>query len=235
MMERLGTIEGALLRLFTKEARVAAARFLEERFRVVTLAGPALRDVTWSPGQKVQIALGGWVQRTYTPMSWDASAGTTELLLFDHGEAPGATWARTLEVGDVCTLFGPRASLALADVPRPALVFGDETSIGLAHALRHTPGGTKDVDVVLEVDDRALVQKVLDALGLTGVTLVERRAGEAHLEDVASLVKRSLAGAALTGKATSIQRLNRALRARGMTSRQLRTRAYWAPGKTGLD
>ncbi|HTN62803.1 MAG TPA: hypothetical protein VL147_14870 [Devosia sp.] len=39
----------------------------------------------------------------------------------------------------------------------------------------------------------------------------------------------------LTGKASSIQKLNRALRSHGILSPQLKTEAYWAPGKTGLD
>jgi NADPH-dependent ferric siderophore reductase len=39
----------------------------------------------------------------------------------------------------------------------------------------------------------------------------------------------------LTGKATSIQRLQRALKAQGVPRSRLLTKAYWAPGKTGLD
>lgn len=39
----------------------------------------------------------------------------------------------------------------------------------------------------------------------------------------------------LTGKASSIQRVSRALKAAGVASSRMRTKAYWAPGKTGLD
>ncbi|WP_293551315.1 hypothetical protein [Parvibaculum sp.] len=39
----------------------------------------------------------------------------------------------------------------------------------------------------------------------------------------------------LTGTSLSIQRLSKALKARGFTSGQIKAKAYWAPGKTGLD
>jgi hypothetical protein len=39
----------------------------------------------------------------------------------------------------------------------------------------------------------------------------------------------------LSGKATSIQRLSKQLRQLGISRGRLQTKAYWAPGKAGLD
>lgn len=39
----------------------------------------------------------------------------------------------------------------------------------------------------------------------------------------------------LTGKATSIQRLRRLLKTLNVPSSRVMTKAYWAPGKVGLD
>src|SRR5712691_4540862 len=39
----------------------------------------------------------------------------------------------------------------------------------------------------------------------------------------------------LTGKAQSIQHVRRVLNQRGVGSRRVRTKAYWAPGKRGLE
>jgi ferric-chelate reductase (NADPH) len=39
----------------------------------------------------------------------------------------------------------------------------------------------------------------------------------------------------LSGKAQSIQVIGRALKETGIAPRRLRTKAYWAPGKKGLD
>ena len=69
-------------------------------------------------------------------------------------------------------------------------------------------------------------------------TLVERVAGEAHLGAVATQTSSLAAGGAhfvLTGKAQSIQHVSRALKTAGVGSSRIKAKAYWAPGKTGLD
>jgi NADPH-dependent ferric siderophore reductase len=235
-----GRLEGALARIFMKSATVSECRTLDERFRLVTLTGDALRGVRWTPGQKVQVAMGGWAYRTFTPLSWDAARGTTQLLVFLHGDAPGAAWGRALKEGDPCTLFGPRDSLDLTALDRPALLFGDETSLGLAHALRYTPSGADGVRLVFEVDSRSVVADVLKHLGIASADLIERRPQEAHLDEVVEVAvghlrAHGIKSFALSGKAPSIQALNKRLRALGLGGRQIRTRAYWAPGKVGLD
>ena len=235
-----GLIEGVVLKLFTRSAKITAVEALTDSFRLITLGGEALQGVPWIPGQKVQMQFGSWVQRTYTPISWDAHSGSTQLLAYLHGDSPGANWARSVELGDSCTLFGPRDSLNLNALERPALLFGDETSFGLAHALRFTPGKARGVELVLEVASQDAARTVLERVGVANAHLVTRTAGDAHLQEVeekvaAILGKEPLEQCVLSGKSTSIQRLNRTLRQRGLSSRQIKTRAYWAPGKKGLD
>lgn len=235
-----GRIEGALNRLFMKSAKVRECRELDEQFRLVTLGGDELRGVRWTPGHKVQVALGGWVHRTYTPHCWDAALGSTQLLLFLHGDGPGAAWGRALKAGGACTLFGPRDSLNLRALEPPALLFGDETSFGVAHAMRFTSRGAEGVRMVFEVSSRAVAEGVLGHLGIAGAELIERQPGDAHLGEVEELVADrlqalSIKACALSGKASSIQRVNRRVRSLGLQRRQIRTRAYWAPGKVGLD
>jgi ferric-chelate reductase (NADPH) len=235
-----GPVEGALTRFFMKSSTVRELSVLDERFRLVTLSGASLRGVRWTPGQKVQVALGGWAYRTFTPLSWDAVNGSTQLLLYLHGEAPGSIWGRALQVGDSCTLFGPRDSLDLNALDRPALVFGDETSFALAHALRFTSRGAADVRVVLEVSSKAVAEGILGQLEIANAELIERTPDDSHLSQVEQIAvghlqARAIKSCALSGKASSIQRLNKRLRSLGLSSSQLRTRAYWAPGKVGLD
>ena len=84
---------------------------------------------------------------------------------------------------------------------------------------------------------------VLDALGrgmLRNATLVGRRDGDAHLEGIASTLRRyALADSyrqyVFSGKAPSIQRLTRGLKQVGAKPSQMTVKAYWAPGKVGLD
>lgn len=230
----------AVLSLFTKRASVSEIVRLSGDFSLVRLAGEALRGVTWAPGQKLQLAVQGFQLRTFTPIAWDAERGTTELFVYAHGAGPVARWVGALAVGSECALFGPRGSLDLGALEHPGLLFGDETSFGLAHALRFTAHGGAGVEVLLEVTAPRAAEEALGVLGVVGARLVERREGDAHLqlveERLAELAREAaLRGAVLSGKASSIQAVSRRLRALGVERRKIRAKAYWAPGKSGLD
>jgi ferric-chelate reductase (NADPH) len=233
-----GRLTRALLRWLMHSARVAAVETLSPRFRLVDLEGTALQNIDWTAGQKVQVAMGSALTaRTYTPMTWDAANGRTRILTYSHGEGPGSHWANGLRQGDACQFFGPRRSLDLPDVAAPVVLFGDETSFGLAAALRQCPNAN-GATYVFEASDADEARLVLEAIGLGQATLFERAADDAHLAAAEAEVLRLAASGAhfvLTGKAASIQRLSRALKAAGVGSSRLKSKAYWAPGKTGLD
>jgi ferric-chelate reductase (NADPH) len=221
-----------------RPARVAAVETLSPHFRLVDLEGEALRNIAWTPGQKVQVAMGsGLSARTYTPISWDAGSGRTRLLTFAHGDGPGSRWAGGLCEGAACQFFGPRPSLDLSGLESPVVLFGNETSFGLAAALRGSPRA-EGVTHVFEASDVAESQAGLEAIGLGHATLIERMADDAHLAAAKAEVVRLAASGAhfvLTGKASSIQQVSRALKAVGVVSSRVKTKAYWAQGKIGLD
>jgi ferric-chelate reductase (NADPH) len=117
------------------------------------------------------------------------------------------------------------------------VLFGDETSFGLAAALRDSPQAGGAIHV-FEASDVAESRPVLEAIGLGQATLIERIADDAHLAAAEAEVLRLAASGAhfvLTGKASSIHRVSRALKAIGIVSSRVKTKAYWAQGKTGLD
>ncbi len=233
-----GRFGKALLRMLMKQAQVVEAETVAEGFRLITLESPAFKDLHWIPGQKVQIAMGSaFVARTFTPIEWDAKSGRTRLLGYAHGSGPGSAWVSDSKPGDGCDVFGPRASLDVSRAGATRVAFGDETSIGLAYALSRHAAGT-GWECLLEVNSAAPVREVLVRLGLDRVELFERTGNDAQLEDIARRVPNlDAVGAAfiLTGKASSIQRLGRALKASGVPSSRLMVKPYWAPGKTGLD
>jgi NADPH-dependent ferric siderophore reductase len=221
-----------------RPARVAAVETLSPHFRLADLEGEALRNVAWTAGQKVQVSMGsGLSARTYTPMSWDADRGRTRMLTFAHGDGPGSRWASGLREGDICQFFGPRRSLDLSGLESPVVLFGDETSFGLAAAFRDSLQDARATHV-FEVADVVESRPVLEAIGLGKATLIERIADDAHLAAAeAEMLRLAASGAhfVLTGKASSIQRVSRALKAIGVVSSRVKTKAYWAPGKIGLD
>jgi NADPH-dependent ferric siderophore reductase len=232
-----GYVARTLLRWFMRPARVAAAAAISEHFRLIDLEGDALKNIAWTVGQKLQISMGaGLTARTYTPMSWDPEHGRTRLLAFMHGDAPGSRWAEGLREGDMCQFLGPRRSLDLSGIEAPLVLFGDETSFALAAAL----SGVRTLRpiFIFEVTDIAQSRSVLEGIGLGDATVIARATDDAHLGAAAGAVAAQASAGAhfvLTGRAAAIQHVNRALRAAGVGSPRMKAKAYWAPGKTGLD
>lgn len=237
-----GRLSRALIRMLMKHARVVDAESVADGFRLMTLESPEFQGLRWVPGQKIQIAMGSaFVARTFTPIDWDAAAGRTRILGYVHGHGPGSAWIRDARPDDECDVFGPRASLDLRLAAGMRVVLGDETSIGLAYAAsRHSAGSP--LRCLLEVNTVTITRDVLTRLGLgvdlDGIELFERTEHDAHLDAIERRVSALAATGAtffLTGKASSIQRLHRGLKALGVPAARLLTKAYWALGKTGLD
>ncbi len=178
-----GRISRTLIRLMMKHARVAGNEAIGDRFRLVTLEGPELRGVDWIAGEFVQIAMGSAFRaRSYTPIDWDKAAGRTRLLGYVHGgDGPGRAWLADVRPGDECDFFGPRRSLDMRHIAGPIVLCGDETAIGLAHALIHE-NPSRRVICHFEVDDAAAGREAVAALGIAAACAFHaRRAGDAHL------------------------------------------------------
>ena len=233
-----GRFSKALIGLFMKRARIAAVEDVADRFRLVTFEGDALQGIAWAPGHKVQIAMGSaFATRTYTPVDWDVTQGRTRILGYAHGDGPGSAWLSGLCIGDECDIFGPRRSLDIGPAASPLTAFGDETSIGLVHALASI-NRLEAARACFEVSDVASSRQVLARLGLEGARLISRRSEDAHVEDLqAALGAPAAAGASfiLTGKASTIQRLRQTLKLLDVPAGRILTKAYWATGKSGLD
>ncbi len=235
-----GRLTALLMRWLFRQATVAKVEALSEHVRLITLAGESLKTVEWIAGQKIQIAVGGNANRTYTPISWDVRHGETRLLAFSHGDGPGSVWASTVRVGEMCQFFGPRPSLDLDGLGELPFLFGDETSFGLAQALcaKRAPSGTGAF--LFEVTSVEASEQVWHASGMPRAIFVQRAEHDAHLAEIEAQTLKILtdwapANFVLTGKASSIQCIGKLLKKQGVTSSRLKAKAYWAPGKAGLD
>jgi NADPH-dependent ferric siderophore reductase len=149
----------------------------------------------------------------------------------------GSAWILGVEPGDECDLFGPRASLDVRQTTGPLAIFGDETSIGLAYALaRHDPA--RSVACHFEVGNVESCKQVVARLGIGDTVLFARSDDDAHLAALEATLPALIATGAsfvLTGKAGTIQQLRQSLKRQAVGTKQIVTKAYWAPGKVGLD
>jgi NADPH-dependent ferric siderophore reductase len=229
-------LDRALYRLFMREVIVAAVETLAPQFRLIELSSESLRYATGIAGQKLQVALGSaFTTRTYTPMGLEG--GRIRVLAYMHGKGPASAWGSSVRPGDICHVYGPRQSLDLSTLSGTLLMIGDETSIGLSSAVAaHRP----DIAIhhQFEVDAAGAASAVLDRMGIANAEIHRKRIDDGHLdtmeERIAAFAQED-AHFVLTGKASTIQRLHHALRRTGVPTARILTKAYWAPGKTGLD
>jgi NADPH-dependent ferric siderophore reductase len=198
-----------------REATVTAITSPAPRYLRVRLRGAVPRG---EPGDKVQVLLPGDDVRTYTPFAWsdEGEARGFSLLVFLHGDTPATRWARALQVGDVVRFVGPQRALRLPD--GPLLIVGDETSLAVAASYAETRPG--QVEAVLEGD---VPDAVLSDLGIQA-TVCAPGASAARVGDHRGAV-------GVTGSAALIQRTRAALAGRG----EVRVKAHWIAGRTGID
>jgi NADPH-dependent ferric siderophore reductase len=154
---------------------------------------------------------------------------------FQSTDAARESWLASATIGEQLFLVGPRSALDLDAVNRPMIFFGDETSFGTAAAIRATPEGMREVAFSFEVESEEASRIALERIGVTnGVTLTTREPQDRHLDRIESDLTRALRAApqtrcVFTGKASSIQRLYKAVRRAGISAKQVTNVAYWAP------
>lgn len=226
----MSSAKGRLLRLLSEwmldEAVVEEVEELGASFRLLRLAVATPPDGRYQPGDKLQLLLPDDAVRTYTPIGW--AGGYTRLVAFHHGEGPGARWARSTRPADALRYLGPRRSLRVP--PGPAVIVGDETSLGVAAAV--AADRPDRVVTLLEVGDVDATEAAAQRLGLVDVFVVPRGRPGARR---ALAVRAAEAGVAacLTGGAELVRETRTYLRELGAPSALVKT--YWAPGREGLD
>jgi NADPH-dependent ferric siderophore reductase len=226
---------------------------LTPRMRRIRFSGPRLRGLAWTPGQHIRLQVAGLAAsmlrlhpndalRSYSIYDADPDLGTLDVVMLDHdGDpdtvTPARRWATAASMGDHVQFTRPEGNLVVRHDAPYHLFAGEETaSVAFAAMLRSLPAAA-EVHGVIEAATHA------DHLPLARpLNHVER--GEASAKDSAVLgdAVRDLrlpdhpGVAYLAGEARTIQTLRKILiTERGWDRRQIRTKPFWTPGRTGLE
>jgi ferric-chelate reductase (NADPH) len=224
------TVLGAIGGRFMAQAKVEAIDNISSKFKAATM----------QPAAKVRLNAGNWEMRAYTPLSIDAVAGRVQILAYLHGDGRGSVWARSAMPGDFTHIMGLQESLALMELSQSAVLFGDETSFAAAKTLQSHLGPDNATRFVFEISSEVEAQAVIDQLELRDTHFCLREADDAHIPLAVRAIQRALADIAtshlvLTGNGRSIQAIRASLRNSYAGSIDYHVKAYWAPGKTGLE
>ncbi len=218
MLRALG---GVLL----KEARIASVEDVSDGFRKLVLRADAVAAP--EPGSKLQLLVSEDDVRTYTPI---ASGDTLVLLGSRHAGGPGAAWIGAASVGEVVQFVGPQRSLSLP--VGPVIMVGDETSVAVAASFEAArPGQVQGIFAVRDPEATRLAARSVGlerahALPSPDLTGVVEAVGVARGERPGAVV-------AITGGSELVVAVRAALRNAGVG--ELKTKAYWIPGRAGLD
>lgn len=225
---------------------------LTPNLRRIRFTGPRLRGLAWTPGQHIRLQVAGLLAsvlrlhphdalRTYSVYDADADAGTLDIAMFDHGYdrdvvTPARRWATAVSVGDHVQFTRTQGNFVVCDDAPYHVFAGEETaSVAFAAMLRNLPSDTQ-VHGVIEAATAA------DHLALPRLLHVERGEASAANSAVLADAVRALelpedpGVAYLAGEARTIQTLRKILiTERGWNRRDIRTKPFWTPGRTGME
>ncbi|TGL88809.1 siderophore-interacting protein [Leptospira congkakensis] len=228
----------SIFSIFITETKISKIERLTNAFVLIEMKGKKLKESNWVPGGKVQVDVGIFTYRTFTPINVDKAEGKLSFLCFKHHNGPASHWINALKVGDPCEVFGPRESLDFSSLEGDAILFGDETSFGIAKVLQNKL--EKKSHLFFELTSTETSKEALEKLGVTGERMIERSADGSHLQKLSQEIVDRIsqipdAKIFLTGRASSIQQVRNYLKNSGIPTNKLKVRAYWADGKKGLD
>jgi len=226
---------------------------LTPRMRRVRLQGLRLQGLKWTPGQHIRLQVAGLLEsvlrlhahdalRTYSIYDADPDVGTLDIVMLDHAGdpkvvTPARHWAAASTIGDSVNITRPQGNLVIEHDATYHLFAGEETaSVAFAAMLRSLPS-TAEVHGVIEGATDA--DHLPLARPLTHVVRGDVSAANSVVlaEALRALQLPDHPGVAyLAGEARTIQSLRKILvTERGWDRRNIRTKPFWTPGRSGME
>ncbi|MEL6699079.1 MAG: siderophore-interacting protein [Bacteroidota bacterium] len=196
-----------------------------------------LSQAFFIPGQVIEFRINDNAFRHYTPAYYNQQAGICDVLFYLHGKGPGSSWASNLQVGDQTKLMGPGGRMKLDSTRSQHFLFGDESSLGFClHMAVAIEAVNQDFTCLLELEPAH--HGWPSDLGLESAVVVSsKKMADVHSGNVLCVLHEmdwTSTSCYLTGRAQSIQAVQKALLTKGVMRKQIQTFPYWADGKVGL-
>jgi NADPH-dependent ferric siderophore reductase len=236
-----GRLISPLLSMLFLRSQIADVSLITPRMRLIGLTGPELAGLSWIPGQQVRVrttaAQGPSALRTYSVWRYDRDR--LELCVLDHGEGPGARWAREARPGDEVLFRKPEGTFVATNTAPHHLFAGEETaSVAFGAMLRALPSGVP-VHGAIEVagpGDRLPLSRSAELAWHFRADAARGRIRQPGRRGPGARPARR-AGRRLPGQEACTCQPVRAhlVSERGWPRRSVLVKPFWAPGKRGLE
>lgn len=194
------------------------------------------QDLNFGVGSFIDFRVSDTEARRYTVSYVDATRSLLELIAHLHGEAPGSCFMGKLSMGDKVDINPPRAYKYYDPSVEKYVIFGDETSLGLACSfLPVLRENRHQFQFYLELDEEN--QNIATLLQLKNCVIFKKNgsfSNEKWLDELPIIQSPEWRQSTfiLTGNAKSVRTFRKVLKARNQG--KIVSHGYWLEGKKGL-
>lgn len=216
-------------------ARVIAISRLSPQVKRIRFQGE-LSKMNYQIGYAHVIRVSETEYRNYTVASHDVKEGSVDIVFHIHGNGVGSDFIDGLIIGDEIYISSPRGHKEYDPRVQTQLIFGDETSLGLACSFQEVlKSNHHQFQFYFELNDENVA--VPELLGLENFTVFPKNGSFANEKWLADLpIFKSAdwqdANYILTGNVNSVRTFRKALK--NFTNGKVSSKGYWLEGKKGL-
>lgn len=238
-------IADSIARRFLNKAHVISKEEIADNAFHLIIAGKALENLAYTPGQHVRIFIGmdkdlGFREkiRTYSIWHYHSTNGTINLVIGSHSDGPGSDWIKSVKAGDEIYLTAPQGKFVV-DASAPEYLFvGDVSSLPHLYAIRRNLPSDKTMRGIIYADKKSQLFADLDGL----VPFEFYDLPQNPLEEIITIIEQkpvvnnSEAIVYIAGDGRMCVGLNAYFKkVKGLTTKNIKAKPFWMPGKQGLD
>jgi NADPH-dependent ferric siderophore reductase len=220
-----------------KDCTITHIKTVSQNLRLVRFETD-LKDVQFEPAYAIGIRVNERDFRNYSPFNFNQETGTFEVLFHIHDDsAVGSCFAAHLSVGESIKILMPRGKRFFEPEAKIHFSIGDETSLGSSLSIKEAVEENGSLFICLHELEEA---QTLENLNLYGYhspknsTMIIIEALNDFLREEKETIYNDDAVFYLTGNGERMSLIRKFLKAKGVSSKCIRSQAYWIEGKKGL-
>ncbi|UHG89620.1 siderophore-interacting protein [Spirosoma oryzicola] len=228
-----------------QKATIIEKRQIADHTFHLKIQGSALQALTYTPGEHLRVLIGLDKNsslmdkvRTYSIWQYDQANATIDLAVCTHSKGVGSRWIQEVQPGELLYFVGPRGNFTIDDSGDYYVFVGDPSALAHLYEINRNLSGSKKIISFIYADQD--MDFFPDVDGCTPFSFYQQPQNPAQtvIEQLTSQVNNATGKGMLYvgGDSRLCATLNRYFRhSLHWGSRQIKTKPFWNPTKTGLS